>query len=253
MPSITLAECLDRFDRALVVLRANFSLLESILPSPIPTLITQGLKLRYHEQLIEQAILMKLARLISLLGAMRTLVEDGYVAEQGIIQRAADETQEDIFFLAFGKQNGLKRVHKQFLRHFWREEFEDSTAPASYRFRGGPRRQEIRDYVNEQTGGGRAQADEVSRVIYGVFSGFVHGASTHIFELLDPATKKYRLSGVRDAEDCQGYLDNALNYPYRALMGGALAALALGHKVVADGLFDEVKKYGTWFNQLRLE
>jgi hypothetical protein len=247
---VSKAECLSRFDDAMSLLKAHFQKLEASVPPPVPTRVAQGLELRYREPLIQHAILMKLARLISIVGGMRTLVDRGFIAEQGILQRTADETDEDIFFLAFGQQNGLKRIHKQYLRQFWREEFETSTAPADYRFRGGPRRHEIREYVNEQAGAGRAQADEVGRFVYGVFSGYVHGASTHIYELLYRDTRTYRLSGVHDDADRQGYLHNALNYPYRALMAGVIAARSLGMRKSADVLFNHVKEYEAWFNKL---
>jgi hypothetical protein len=43
-----------------------------------------------------------------------------------------------------------------------------------------------------------------------VFSGFVHGASTHIFDLFDAETGQYRLTGgIHEADGCLGYLHNA--------------------------------------------
>jgi hypothetical protein len=48
------------------------------------------------------------------------------------LQRIADETGEDIFFLALGKQNGIRAIHRQYLKNFWREEFEGSADPKSY-------------------------------------------------------------------------------------------------------------------------
>ncbi|MEJ7777257.1 MAG: hypothetical protein WKF52_07740 [Sphingomicrobium sp.] len=59
---------------------------------------------------------MKLARLISITSALRRLVESGHVHEQGILQRASDETAEDIIFLTLGKQNGLRAIHRKYLK-----------------------------------------------------------------------------------------------------------------------------------------
>jgi hypothetical protein len=245
---ISKAECLGRFDGALSLLRKHFPELEDSLPRPNFMRRTQGIVLRYDDQLIEHAILMKLARSISILGAMRLLVDGGFIQEQGVLQRAADETDEDLLFLAFGKQNGLKRIHKDYLKAFWREEFEGSGSPSSYRIRHMVRRKEIRDYLSAHTGEAEKLRGPVERFIYGVFSGFVHGASTQIYELLDPHTRSYRIAGTVDDDDRQGYFHNAANYPYRALMTGVIAARALGVEAIADVWLAAVREYEDWLS-----
>lgn len=237
---ITQADCLALFDETLTVISRAFRLLEAVSPPPdlIPT--TDGWSRRYATPSVEHALLMKLARMVSITSGLRQLVAAGQAHEQGILQRAADETGEDIFFLVFGQQNGLKAIHKSYLKHFWREEFEGTARPATYKLRHMVRRKEIREFMAEQT---PCAAQDTDRMIYGVYSGFVHGASTHIYDLIDLDTGRYRLRGISGGFAEQGYLRDALNYPVRMLMAGCAVARSIGEELVANELLslsDEV-------------
>lgn len=243
---MTLEDCLHQFNSALADLRLHFGALETALPAPkLSFTRPQGWVPRYAQPSLEHALLMKLARSISILGAMRFLVETGYVQEQGILQRTLDETDEDILFLALGKQNGLNRLHRHYLDAFWREEFEDTADPKSYTMRKMPRREDIRKYVSRHLGEG---SDSVTRMVHGVFSAFVHGASTPLFDLVDSQSLKFRLAGVSDSADRLGYIHNAANYPYRVLMSAVFVAKAAGCAEAADALYQSVRQYGEWFD-----
>ena len=56
---------------------------------------------RYKEKTIHQAMVQKLARVVSGLHAARLLLENGLLQEQAAVQRMLDEFHEDILFLAF--------------------------------------------------------------------------------------------------------------------------------------------------------
>lgn len=241
-------ECLQVFDDALAAAEKAFRTLEDALPPPIAVKTSHGWSPRYRPELLEHALLLKFARLVSVTSALRQLVESGHVHEQGILQRIADETGEDIFFLALGKQNGIRSIHRQYLKHFWREEFEGAADPKSYRPRHMARRSEIRDYIDKQMPS-PAQTGQISRMIYGVFSGFVHGASTHIFDLFDPQTRRFRLTGNIHADEGRlGYLHNAANYPLRTLMAGVVVARLLGEAEAADELLAHVERLQQWLD-----
>lgn len=242
---MTIEDCLRHYDLALGDLHSYFRQLESIPPPPaLQQTGPQGWVPRYADKSIEQALVAKLARSISILTAMRILVQSGFVHEQGILQRALDEADDDVLFLVLGKQNGLNRLHRQYLKVFWREEFEGSADPDEYKMRHMPKRHEIRKYISEHTG---VESNAVGRMIHGVFSGFVHGAATPIFDLLDSQTLKFRLAGLTDAADRLGYVHNAANYPYRVLMSAVVVARALGSTDVSAALYECVKHYGAWF------
>ena len=249
---ISKEKCLEGFDLALGPVRSQFVELELAVSSPVLMETHHGLARRYASATTRHAILMKFARMISLLGAMKELVASGYVQEQGILQRVSDETGDDILFLALGNQNGLTRLHRDFLKEYWREEFEHPTLkPGEYRPRRMVRRSEIRAYNDRQTGCCQATVGDVGQIIYSVFSGFVHGASTAIFDLLDPRTGRYRLTGVTDASDRQGYIENALNYPYRLLMAGVTTARALGASLSATVLMEDLNAFEAWLADTR--
>jgi hypothetical protein len=239
---MTKEECLEIFDDALGLLANTFRAFEDALPPPVGVLKAhQGWVPRYRPPLLEHALLMKFARLVSVTSAMRQLVLSDHVHEQGILQRASDETGEDITFLAFGKQSGLRSIHRRYLDLFWREEFDGPVRPETYQPRHMVKRREIRDYIESQMPASARVAAPVSGMLYGVFSGFIHGASTHIFDLLDPETGRYRLLGIRD-EWRLGYLSNAANYPLRALMAGVVVARALGEASVAEELVSQIDR-----------
>ena len=56
---------------------------------------------RYKEKTIQQAMVQKLARVVSGLHAAWLLLENGFLQEQAAVQRMLDEFHEDILFLAF--------------------------------------------------------------------------------------------------------------------------------------------------------
>jgi hypothetical protein len=90
------------FQPILRALEVAFRQIETKIPQPV-----QGLdgRFRFQEQTIQQAIVQKLARLISGLHSVEVLLERGLFQERGMIQRAVDEIEEDIWFLALAVIN----------------------------------------------------------------------------------------------------------------------------------------------------
>jgi len=245
---ITAKICAERFEEAISTLARVFTVFEGLLPGPVLVDTAHGKSPRYRPELLEHALLMKLARVISVTEAMRILVKAGHVHEQGILQRVHDETAEDILFLALGKKNGIRSIHRQYLKHFWREEFDGPADPATYKMRHMVRRSEIEEYIAKQI---PLDYGVVGRMIYGVFSGFIHGASTHIFDLINPRSLKYQLTGVADAADRLGYFQNALNYPLRSLMAAVVVAQALGEQGIAADLLARSDNLQAWMDKVR--
>ena len=71
------------------------------IPPPRFVKFGEGFVFRYVEQTIHQAIIQKLAKIISGLHAARILLDHGFVQELGALQRMLDEFQEDITFLSY--------------------------------------------------------------------------------------------------------------------------------------------------------
>ena len=80
---------------------------------------------RYVEKSVHQALVQKLARLVSGLHAAHLLWNTGFVQEQASLQRILDEIDEDISFLSFSViNNDSTETHKTYLDAFFQEEFD---------------------------------------------------------------------------------------------------------------------------------
>jgi hypothetical protein len=239
----SLAECLAFFDDVLTSLRAGFAAIEEVAPQPSIKVRSGNVEVRYAEPSIHLALFLKLARAISLLGALRLLVQHGMIQEQGILKRALDETGEDIQFLSFGDQNGLEDIHREFLEAFWAEEFEDPERLLRNKRRESVPRRKIQAYNSRLKGNSDpSTAHSVGRLIQGVFSGYVHGASVHILDLYDLRAKRFSLAGLADTPVRQSYVVDSTNYPYRVLMDAVMVARRLGLESIAHGFYAKLKE-----------
>ena len=109
------------FDETLEVLENAFRHLEAKVPPPNRMPWRNGFVVRYTEKTIQQAIIQKLARSISGLYAVDLLLDRGLFQEQGMVQRALDEIDEDIEFLSLGIIYGdVTALHQQYLNFFMR-------------------------------------------------------------------------------------------------------------------------------------
>src|SRR5687767_3727321 len=100
-----------------------FRSLESMVPFPQKVQYADGWNYRYREQTLHQALVQKLARVVSGLHAARLLHEHGFVQEQASMQRMLDELHEDILFLAFAViRKNLTPIHQEYLAEFYKEE-----------------------------------------------------------------------------------------------------------------------------------
>ena len=130
------------------------TLFEGRVPPPTRKVWRDSFVFRYEERTIHQAIVQKLARTISGLHAIEILLARGLFQEQGIVQRTLDEIGEDILFLSLGVIYGdITHRHRQYLKYFYEEEFQDpSNILGSHSSRGMVPREKIRAFVNRQHG-----------------------------------------------------------------------------------------------------
>src|SRR5258708_11889661 len=87
---------------------------------PHPQLIPLSAKrsaFRYVEKTAQQAIVQKLARIITGLRAAHLLLRHGLVQEEGVIHRVLGDLLEDVLFLAYGiiKNDLNGTLHKSYL------------------------------------------------------------------------------------------------------------------------------------------
>jgi hypothetical protein len=230
---------------ALRELEVGFEQIAASVPPPARITIRGRHAYRYKERTSEQAVVLKLARLISCVRAGMILLENGMDQELGILQRAMDETDEDIHFLCGPKLGGeLTARHAEFLEYFFREEFrEDGSHDLD---RPSISRQKIMAY-NARTIPGSddpSRALSAARRLHKAFSGYAHGAAPHLIEFYGGNPPRFRLAGILGTSLHDGHVGSFANYPYRALMTAGMVASSFGIKPADGALFVASVRYG---------
>ncbi|MBR1232480.1 hypothetical protein [Bradyrhizobium sp. AUGA SZCCT0182] len=213
------------FGPILQALENAFRQIETKVPQPVRG---RDGRFRYAEQSIRQAIVQKLARLISGLHSVEALLERGLFQEQGIMQRGLDEIEEDIWFLALAVINSdITDRHMEYLRYFYAEEFSDQNDVVGSRLsRGMVKRDKIRAYVHGSSlsGAELERAKDVGRTISKAYSGYVHAASPHIMDMYFP--EGFDVSGTWKHHRYPSHKRDARNVYYRAITAMAVSAKA---------------------------
>ncbi|OQW62749.1 MAG: hypothetical protein BVN29_18500 [Nitrospira sp. ST-bin5] len=186
------------YNQTLRQLDKSFRRLEVLVPPPQKVPHGDSFVFRYKEQTIHQALIQKLARMVSGLHAARLLCANGMLQEQGTIHRMLDEFHEDIWFLAFAIINDDRTQHHQvYLDAFYQEEFDPVTGKSSLDRPMLPRRR-IRNYLANlpQQPQDPSSAVSLSHTIHSANSGFVHGASPHIMDMYGGNPPQYHIHGM---------------------------------------------------------
>jgi hypothetical protein len=183
--------------------------------------------------------------MLSGLHAIEALLERGLFQEQGMVQRAVAEIDEDIQFLSIAViHKDITERHSQFLDYFYAEEFGDpSDIVGSHESRGMLKREKIRAYIHSKglSEKDAARAKEIDRVITKAYSGFVHAASPHIMDMYGGAPPRFDVSGTFKQFRYASQHRDAMNYFYRGVLTMALAAQAF-----EDGrLYGSMRKLGS--------
>lgn len=231
----------ELFEETLSVLDSAFSELEDSVPSPQFVSGPGGHVYRYVEKSVQQAIVLKLARVVSGLRAALVLLENGFVQEQGVLQRVLDEINEDIVFLAFALiRSEMTEWHQRYVAAFFEEEFNESGDPlTSPQKREMIPRRRIRAYLSRVDDNIKNPSDQidVSRSLSKAYSGYVHGAAPHIFELYGGSPPMFHLSGMLGTPRIDEHERDLLNYFFRGILSFIGAAKAFGDKGLTEGLF----------------
>lgn len=233
----------DLYFQTLRNMELTLSGLANRVPEPQRVPMGDSFAFRYVEKSIHQAIVQKLARVISTLHSARILLEYGFIQEQAALQRMLDEFMEDITFLSYAViSNDVTELHHTYLNAFYEEEFdkpEDSIG--STQKRPMMPRQKIRAYLAKIEGSGLDPSSwvAVTRTISKAYSGYVHGASPHIMEMYGGNPPKFHVSGMPGIPLFADHRDDLWNYFYRAICAFGFAAKAFGD----DDLFSRIQHY----------
>lgn len=221
--------------------------LEAQVPQPQRKPDGDSFVFRYVEQSIHQAILQKLARVISGLHAAWILLENGFVQEQGALHRMLDEFMEDVTFLSFGViSSDITGLHQSYLDAFYEEEFDSPGDPsASTQKRPMIPRQKIRAYLAKVKGEGchDSQMGAVTRTISKAYSGYVHAASPQIMDLYGGCPPHFHVSGMRDTPIQEAHRADLWNYFFRGICTFAIAAAAFGSEEISSSIGEYKRQF----------
>jgi hypothetical protein len=205
---------------------------ESRVPPPQRVPLMDSFVFRYVEKTPQQALVQKLVRNVSGLYAARILCEAGFFQEQASLERVLDELHEDITFLAYGMSRGaLQELHHRYLDAFYEEEFDRPEDPlASTQKRPSIPRQKIRAYIAQfdEHPIDQSRANELSRTLSKVYSGFVHAASPQIMDMYGGNPSHFHVSGMLGTPGVIEYTLDLRDYFYRGIMAFGFAAMAFG-------------------------
>lgn len=231
------------YDLALQNMETTLHALAGRVPAPQRVRFRSGFVFRYVERTIHQALIQKLARVISGLHAARVLLKHGYVQEQAALQRMLDEFQEDITFLSFAVIfDDMTELHREYLSAFFEEEFDDpESAIDSTQKRPMVGRKKIRAYIARTEGAALdpSRGVEVARTLSKAYSGYIHGASPHIMDMYGGNPPRFHVNGMLGTERLEEHRDDLWNYFYRGIVAFAFVAKAFGD----EELFGSIREF----------
>jgi hypothetical protein len=233
----------EQYDEVLVLMENYVHHLADQLEPPMLTTVAKiSYGYRYSEKGAVQAMLQKMARLVSALRAARVLLARGFIAEQAAICRIVDEASEDISFLALGLVYEETDLHKKFIEAFYLEEFADGERPTQTAVkRPNIPRDRIHAYLTQNPAAGPdpSTGKASMQVLHKAYSGYVHGASPHIMEMYGGQPARFHMSGMLDTPLWRSQADAFWHYMHRGLMSFAMVAKASGD----EKFFTSIRQY----------
>ncbi|WP_128615537.1 hypothetical protein [Pseudomonas sp. HMWF006] len=235
------AQALNHMERIVNVLSMR-------VPAPKRVQFRGSFVYRHVEKTIHQALVQKLARMVSSLHAARLLLEAGFVQEQASLQRILDEITEDISFLVFSITSGESTpAHEKYLEYFFQEEFDPSEQSVSSTDRGMVSRKKIRAYLDRCVNGAKGSSKhlDISRTVSKAYSGYVHAASPQIMDMYGGVSCGFFMRGMRGTIRQAEHRADFWNYMYRGIMACCLTAQAFDD----DELFVSIREFEASFRE----
>ena len=230
----------ELYDQTLSNMEASHTALASRVNQPHAVTFGSGFVFRYVECDVHQALVQKLARVISGLHAARLLLAHGFVQEQAALQRMLDEFNEDIVFLANGVISGdIMELHREYLAAFYEEEFDNpDNSLESTQKRPMISRKKIRAHLAriEAKGLNPSSSVEVMRTVSKTYSGFVHGASPHIMDMYAGNPPRFHVRGMLGTVHAGDHREDLWNSFYRSIGSFVLAAKAFGDEALVQSV-----------------
>lgn len=232
---------------ALAAMQQCFVRLEKQVPSPQIVEIAGSPVPRFENKGLREAILQKLARLISGLWAVEVLLVPGLVQEIGVLFRVLDDIRDDIAFLASPLTGGVHTdKHDQYLEAFYGDRvFHGMGTKTPIQKPNLVPQRKIRAHVanTHLTGAHRANMIAAGEDLSVAFSGHVHASSETIMETYGGNPPHFHVDGMRNTPILAGYEDLAYGHVFRGLMTTAIAAKAFGDAEAHESIYKVVDHF----------
>lgn len=234
-----------RYLEIINLLQLSFRRLEQRVPPPRGVPMPGGEMARYVERLPTQALIIKLARIVSGLRAIDVLIAAGCFQEQATLQRVVDDAGEDIMFIGFALHNEeWTSDHDRYMDDFWLDAVGPSGAPIALKVGMLPRKK-IRAYVNRFTSPANPSAqNELGRILYQNTSNFVHAASMSAMDMVRGDPPRFAVDGDHTIERRREYARDAAHYFYRSMIAAFVVAKALHDEQHAADLLEALDSLG---------
>jgi len=223
-----------------------FHRLLKLVPQPQSVAFADSFVFRFVEKTPQQAIVQKLARVVSGLDAAHTLLLNGFTQELGVQSRILVDLDAEIFFLSLGLLREWTQTHDKFVEYFYLEEFDNEHEPSkSSQKRPMVPGDKIRAYNAKHLGTDPSGAVGASRSINKTFSGFVHSASPQTMDMYSGDPPRFHLRGMLGTPRAIDHLYDLWNYYYRGVLSFSVAA----HALDSPKLGQEIAAYEPYFQK----
>lgn len=220
------------FLEVITVLSNAFRRVEAQVPPPKLVPHGDGHVFRFVEQTLAQALLLKLARVITGLKAVDALLAKGLLQEMAAMCRILDELCEDISFLTTALTNDeVTELHDRYLRGFWAEEFIDPTNTlARHQKPDAPRRSKVVAYTHRilNPGDNASRISDVHQAISSTYSGYIHAAAPQVMDMYGGDPPHFHIEGMLRTQRMADHVDDGWNYHFRAVIAAICVARAFG-------------------------
>lgn len=230
----------EPYSHCLRTMERWYPVLERTVPPPKKVPYLNHFVFRYEERTLEQALVLKLARVVTGLHSARILIEHGFLQEQAAIHRMLDEFQQDITFLSMAPlTKDFTPLHQEYLDSFYQEEFDKPEDPvASTQKRSMVPRRKILAYLSRKEAEigveNPSRGQELTRTLSKAYSGFVHGAATQILNMYGGDPPRFHISGMIGTSYQLDHCRDHWNYLYRGIMSFNEVALVLEQSTIAE-------------------
>jgi len=211
--------------------------------------------LRYVERTAQQAIIQKLARIITGLRAAHLLLRHGLVQEQAVIHRVLGDLLEDVLFLSYGiLRNELTgTLHKSYLASFYQEEFDDPGNDLDSTQRPpAVSRKKIQAYLarTDLRNGNPSNNHELFRTIDQAFAGLVHPAD-QIMDMYGGKPLQFQVRGMLGTSKVAEFEREIRNYFERGIADFVIVAGVFGDRELQERLLSQKKIFEVKLQEIR--